>query len=127
MRMGEDHVHVVLGEEHADAPLAHNFGGQLHQREALGRRHAGGRLVHQQELWVVGERDRKLEPLEIAIGELGARPLRLRRHADARQQRVRRRALLIAGDREQVERPSRPAQPRELHILGAPSSSRRSR
>jgi hypothetical protein len=46
--------------------------GEPHQLDALARRHAGGRLVHQQQLRLVGERDRKLEPLQVAIGELAA-------------------------------------------------------
>ncbi len=49
---------------------------------ALSRRHAGRRLVHQQELRIVGERDGELEPLEVAIGELAAAALRLIGHAD---------------------------------------------
>ena len=84
--MLEHHVHVVLGEEHADRLLAGDARGEPHQFDALARRHAGGRLVHQQQLRLVGERDRELEPLEVAIGELAAGPLGIVAHADQIEQ-----------------------------------------
>jgi hypothetical protein len=46
---GEHHIHRMLGEQHRDAALDDEA---LHQRDqivALARRHAGGRLVHQQQ------------------------------------------------------------------------------
>ena len=46
----EHGVHVVLRKEHADAALAAIAMRQLHQLGPLARRHAGGRLVHQQQL-----------------------------------------------------------------------------
>ena len=85
--MLEHHVHVVLGEEHADRFLPRDLRGQPHQGDALARRHAGGRLVHQQQFGLVGERDGKLEPLEVAIGKLAAGPIRLAAHADQLEQR----------------------------------------
>ena len=60
--------------------------GEPHQLDALARRHAGGRLVHQQQFWLVGERDRKLQPLEIAIGEFAAGALGIAAHADQFEQ-----------------------------------------
>ena len=36
---------------------------------------SGGRLVHQEKLRLVGERNREFEPLEIAIGKFAARTL----------------------------------------------------
>ena len=54
--------------------------------DALARRHAGGRLVHQQQFRLVGERDRELEPLEVAIGKLTARTLGIGAHADEIEQ-----------------------------------------
>ena len=48
--VGEHHVHAVLGEQHRHAALDHQLLGQRHQLVALLRRHAGGGLVHQQQL-----------------------------------------------------------------------------
>ena len=84
--MFEHHVHVVLGEEHADRFLPRDPGGQPHQLDALARRHAGGRLVHQQKLWLIGERDREFQPLQVAIGEFAAGPLGIAAHADQFEQ-----------------------------------------
>ena len=84
--MLEHHVHVVLGEEHTNRFFARDARRQPHQFDALARRHAGGRLVHQQQLWLVGERDSELEPLEIAIGKLAAGPIRIAAHADQFEQ-----------------------------------------
>ena len=84
--MLEHHVHVVLGKQHADRLLAGNARGQPHQLDALARRHPGGRLVHQQQFRLVGERDRELQPLEIAIGEFAAGPLGICTHADEIEQ-----------------------------------------
>ena len=84
--MLEHHVHVVLGEEHADRLFARDPRRQPHQFDALARRHAGGRLVHQQQLGLVGERDRKFEPLEVAIGEFAARTFGIAAHADELEQ-----------------------------------------
>ena len=64
-------------------------GGEAHQRVALARRHAGRRLVHQQKLGVVGERDGEFEPLEIAVGEFAAAALRLVSHSDEIEQALR--------------------------------------
>ena len=80
--MLEHDVHVVLGEEHADRLLARDPRGEPHQFDALARRHTGGRLIHQQKLWLIGKRNRKLEPFEIAIGELTAWPIRIAAHPD---------------------------------------------
>jgi hypothetical protein len=46
--MFEHHVHVVLGEEDADRLFAGDARGEPHQLDPFARRHAGGRLVHQQ-------------------------------------------------------------------------------
>jgi hypothetical protein len=72
--MREYDVHVMLGEEHRDAAFAGDAGGQRHQPDAFLRRHAGGGLVHQQQLGVIGERDGELDALEVAIGEDAAGP-----------------------------------------------------
>ena len=69
--VAEDDVHVVFGEQHADAALA-RMPRVSAMRAASLRRHAGGRLVHQQQPRVVGQREGELQPLEIAIGELAA-------------------------------------------------------
>ena len=87
--MGEHHVHVVFGEENGNASFAHDPGGELHQLHAFPGRHARGRLVHQQELRFVRQRDRELDPLEIAIGQHPAGSVVLRVHTHAFQQRHR--------------------------------------
>src|SRR6516164_667549 len=84
----EDDVHAVLGEEDADRLLAREPARERHQLVALARRHAGGRLVHQQQPWPVRERDRKLDALDVAVREHARRARRLLGHADAREQRV---------------------------------------
>ena len=87
-REAEYHAHVVLGEEHGEVVLAREPGGKLHQRAALLRRHAGGRLVHQEQPRSVGERHGELDSLQVAIGELGAWTRGLLLHADALEQGV---------------------------------------
>ena len=90
--MGEDGVHVVLGEEHADVPRAGDPGRELHQPRALLRRHAGGGLVHQQELRLGGQRDGEFDALHVAIGQL-------RRSAGPRRRACRRRRAARAPPR----------------------------
>ena len=99
--MFEHDVHVVLGEEHADRLLARDLRREPHQLDALARRHAGGRLVHQQQLRLVGERHRELEPLEVAIGELAAGPLGIAAHADEIEQPAGLARARIAASRRQ--------------------------
>ena len=53
---------------------------------ALLRRHAGGRLVHEEELRLAGERHGEFEPLHVAIGEFRRRPVGLGQQPDAVQQ-----------------------------------------
>jgi hypothetical protein len=101
--MGEDHVHVVLGEQHGDAALAGDPRREFHQRHSFGGGHAGGRLVHQQEARLVGERHGQLHPLEVAIGQHAAGPRGLARHADALQQRHGWRGVLARDGVPQVE------------------------
>ncbi len=84
--MFEHHVHVVLGEQHADGFFPRDPGGQPHQLDALARRHAGGRLIHQQKFGLIGECDGELQPLQIAIGEFAAGPLGIAAHADQFEQ-----------------------------------------
>ena len=114
---GEHHVHRVLGEEHRDASLDHEPLDQRNQLAALARRHAGGRLVHQQEAGLIGERDRQFHPLDVAIGKLARGAFGGLAHADLLEQReravamVRRRrpheAVGFAGMRDE----------RHLHVL----------
>src|SRR5262245_15873331 len=115
--MFEHHVHVMFGEEHADCLLPRNLGGQPHQLDALARRHAGGRLVHQQQLWPVGERYRKLQPLEIAIGELAAGPLGIAVHADKIEQATRFLARELRRRGPEVEQRLAIGDQRHLYVL----------
>ena len=92
---------------------------ERHQLSPLARRHAGGRLVHQQQLRLVGERDRQLEPLDVAIGDLAAQPIRLVRHADELQQLEQPRLGAAAPPNDGVGHSSSAMrQQRHLHVLG---------
>ena len=83
---GEHHVHRMLGEQHRDLALDHQPLDQCDELVALARAHAGGRLVHQQQARLVGERDGEFDALDVAIGELAARPVGGLAHADLREQ-----------------------------------------
>src|SRR3984893_9118627 len=73
-------VHVMFGEENADRFLLGDLRGEPHQLDALARRHAGGGLIHQKQFWLVGERDREFQPLEIAVSEFAARTFGITAH-----------------------------------------------
>ncbi len=115
--MGEDGVHVVLGEEHADPVLARHLAGELHEPGALAGRHAGGGLVHQQQLGLTGQRHGELDPLHVAVGELAARPVGLGGHAHPPEQRD----GFAPVETPRIGPPRTcatvPAQERHLHIL----------
>src|SRR5262245_5723662 len=116
--IGEHHIHRVLGEQHRDPALDHQ---PLHQRDqlvALARRHPGGGLVHQEEARVVGERDGKLDPLHVAVGELLAGALGGVRHADLVEQLDRARAMAAGERRAETEDLAVVADQRHLHVLG---------
>ena len=115
--MGEDDVHAVLGEQHADRLLVREPARQRHQFVPLARRHAGGRLVHQQQARPVGERDRQLDPLDVAVGQHAGRALALLGHADARQQRVGLGAELRPRRAPEAEHAARVREQGELHVL----------
>ena len=101
----EHDIHVVLGEEDRDPLRARELGGELHQPAARARRHAGGRLVHQQERGVARERQRELDALRVAIGERRACPGR--RSAPSARARAARRASR-ASNRSPARRCRRP-------------------
>ena len=115
--MLEHHVHVVLGEEHADRFFPRDPGREPHQLDPLARRHAGGRLVHQQQLRLVGERDRKLEPLEVAIGEFAAGPLGIAAHADEIEQPSGLLARELRRRGPEIEELPLVRHQRDLHVL----------
>ena len=73
--------------------------GQPHQFDAFARRHAGGRLIHQKQPRLIGKRDGKLQPLEIAIGEFAAGALRITAHANQFEQAAGLRVARIAASR----------------------------
>ena len=70
----EDDVHVVLDDDHGHAPLAgHALGDRLEEVDrAVGvvPRHAGRRLVQQQQLGAGGEADGELQPALVAAAEM---------------------------------------------------------
>ncbi len=89
MGVGEDDIHVMLGEQDADPLGIDDVGGELHQGDTLLRRHAGSRLVHEKEPGRIGERHGELDPLQIAVGEDAAQPVRLIGDADPFKERIR--------------------------------------
>src|SRR6478735_5561921 len=70
--VAENDFDVVLGEE---------------SLELLGR-HACRRLVHEEQARAVGDRHGELQALDVAVGQLGGRPLFLVVETDAAEQRV---------------------------------------
>src|SRR6185312_5862249 len=63
----------------------------------LARGHARGRLVHQQELRLVGERDGKFDALDVAVSEFAARAVGRATHADLLEQIERTLAIARSG------------------------------
>ena len=92
-------------------------GGERHQPDPLFRRHARRGLVHEQQLRLVREGDRKLHPLQVAVRQHRAGAVRLLLHSDSLEQAVGRVAVEARG------RPPPPAEPavvrseRHLHVL----------
>ena len=84
---------------------------------ALGRRHAGGGLVHQQQLRVVGQRDRQLDPLDIAVGQHAAGSVGLRRHADLVEQGQRISTAIGSRSAPEREQAGIGRDQRHLHVL----------
>ena len=82
------------------------------------RRHAGGRLVHQQQLGRAGERDGELHALDVAIGQLAAGPVGVGGHADALEQRQRLLAIEAGRVGPPGARAAVAADQRHLHVLG---------
>src|SRR5262245_6722161 len=75
----------MLGEENRNTALDHQPFDQRNEFIALSRCHAGGRLVHQQKARLVGERDGKLDALDIPVCKLAAWSVGGFVHADLRQ------------------------------------------
>ena len=74
-------VHVVL--DHHDGDVARNAFEQRADRLALRLRQPGKRLVEQQDLRLLRERHRELEPAPFAIGRLAHHPIAERAEPDA--------------------------------------------
>ena len=64
---GEDHFHVVLGEEQGQPALAPDALDELDGLARLLRRHARRRLVEKQDLRLEGEGDAQLDLLLVAV------------------------------------------------------------
>ena len=87
--VAEHHIHVVLGEQHADPARASDVLREFHQGRPLAQGHPGRRLVHQQKPRVARQRDRELDPLHIPVGELRTGPVGRSRHAHLIEKRHR--------------------------------------
>jgi hypothetical protein len=66
---------------------------------------------------LVGERDRKLEPLEIAIGEFAAGPPGIGAHADEIEQPAGLLARVTCGRAPEIEQLPAIRHQRDLHVL----------
>src|SRR5215510_13043826 len=66
LRDAHDHLHVVLDKEDGDA-LVDDLADQLHKRDLLLRREAGGGLVQQQQPGLGRQRPRDLEPALLPV------------------------------------------------------------
>ena len=97
--------------------FVHDLRGELHQLHAFPGRHARRRLVHEQEPGFVRQRDRKLDPLEVAIGQHPAGPVVLPVHADAFQQRHRLVDVAVLRRPPQCPRLTMVADQYHLHIF----------
>ncbi len=113
----EHDVHAVLGEQHRGPALDDEPLRQRHQLVALARRHAGRRLVHQQQLRCVRHRDRELHALDVAVREHAGRPVGLRLHADLIEQVERVVASMVGSTTEERPDPLVGRQQRHLHVL----------
>src|SRR5262249_58332478 len=72
---GEHDVHRVLGKKHRTPLLDAQALDECNEIIALARPHARRRLIHQQEPGLVGESNRKLDTLDVTIGQFTAPPL----------------------------------------------------
>ncbi len=90
---------------------------QVHQRATLGRRHAGGRFIHQQQTRLIGQRHREIEPLQIAVRQHAASSPGLRRQSHLGQQPIGLVGLLQRGGAPEPPRTARPRDQRHLHVL----------
>ena len=78
----EHDLHVVLDQQHGDAPAVDEIAQRAGERERLFHRQAGGRLVEQQDLRPPDQRQRKIEAALIAVADLGCRTVGQRREIE---------------------------------------------
>ena len=90
---------------------------QRHRVARLGRRHAGGRLVEQQQLGPAGEGDAELELLLVAVRQRAAGERSLVEQVDVAQQGLRLVAEQVFGARPQVAAAAAVGDDRRLHVL----------
>ena len=69
LRDREHDIHVVLGKEQGQRRVRWRFARSADRIVGLARRHAGGRLVEQQELRVAGEREAQFQLLLVAVAQ----------------------------------------------------------
>src|SRR6185295_14410666 len=116
-RDGEDHRHVVLGEDAGQAELARHAVHQADRFEALLRRHARGGLVEQQQARLAGEGDGELQPFLVAVRQRPGDPPGARRKADQRQQFARAGRVKRACFRPGAPALARVREQGDLHVL----------
>ena len=64
-----DDLHVVLDQQHGDLKLVLDEADEPRQLHLLGRVHAGGGFVEQQQLRLRGQRADDLQPPLVAVGQ----------------------------------------------------------
>ena len=71
--------------------------GEVHERGPFAQGHAGGGLVHQEQLRLARERDGQLDPLHIAVGQFRTGPVGRLGHSDLVEQLQRPVAMASPG------------------------------
>ena len=85
VRVGEDHVHVVLDDDGGDPARSHDRGHDVHDRRLLAGAHAAGGLVEEEELGPERVRHGHVQELALALGEPAGQHPRLRLQAEPLQ------------------------------------------
>ena len=115
--MCKHHIHAVLGEQHADVALANQPLDDGRQLIAFTRRHARGRLVHQQQAGLVGQGHGKLDPLDIAIRQRGAGGIGQIGQADRLKQLERWLTRHVGGAPPPLPQSTLVREQRQLHVF----------
>ena len=117
LRDAEHHRHVVLGKQQCQGALAGDALQQPDRVVRLARRHAGGRLIQQQDLRVAGQGEPQFELLLVAVAEGAAKCVRLAPQPDRDQQPLDLVAVQRVGARPEISAAPEMYQKRRLDVL----------